>query len=94
MFWLPKGWVPWYVEWILAFPRAPTGSISIQVWGIACGTVVRLASTMVVALWVLVKQKREGPAQEKEAMKMDGRGGGQAQGEKVESGGKGAKKEL
>ena len=77
MFWLPKGWVPSYVEWILAFPRAPTGSVSIQVWGIACGTVVRLASTAVVASWVLVKQLRESPAKQKEAMKMGGRGGGQ-----------------
>lgn len=84
--------MPWYVEWILAFPRAPTGSVSIQVWGIACGTVVRLASTAVVAIWLLVEQKREGPAQQKEAMTMGGRGGGQ--GEKVGSGGKGAKKEL
>ncbi|KAG0652024.1 Guided entry of tail-anchored s 1 [Hyphodiscus hymeniophilus] len=25
MFWIPKGWVPYYAEWLLSFPRAPLG---------------------------------------------------------------------
>ncbi|EEQ28341.1 GET complex subunit get1 [Microsporum canis] len=39
---LPRGWLPWQVEWILSFPRAPLGTVSIQVWGGACGTVIAL----------------------------------------------------
>ena len=45
MFWLPKGWVPGYVEWMLAFPRAPTGSISILVWEMACAYVIQMVAT-------------------------------------------------
>lgn len=44
---LPPGWVPWQVEWILSFPRAPMGAISIQIWGAACGTVVPLVGDTV-----------------------------------------------
>src|SRR6186713_831081 len=49
MFWLPKGWVPGYIEWILAFPRAQTGSISIQMWGIACTSVIQIVSAAIVS---------------------------------------------
>lgn len=44
MFWIPEGWVPGYIEWGLSFPRAPIGSVSIQVWGFAVGQVVTLLS--------------------------------------------------
>ncbi|KAJ8111855.1 hypothetical protein OPT61_g5646 [Boeremia exigua] len=57
MFWLPAGWVPYYVEWILSFPRAPLGSISIQVWTAACAAILALASEAVAAIWVLVTKK-------------------------------------
>ncbi|KAF1928724.1 uncharacterized protein M421DRAFT_153509 [Didymella exigua CBS 183.55] len=57
MFWLPTGWVPHYVEWILSFPRAPLGSISIQVWTAACAAAIALASEAVAAMWVLVTRK-------------------------------------
>lgn len=57
LFWLPQGWVPGYVEWLLAFPRAPKGSISIQLWGIACASVISMASEAVVALYVLTTQR-------------------------------------
>ena len=53
LFWMPRGWVPWYIEWLLAFPRAPRGSVSIQIWGIACATVIQLVGAAVVATWVL-----------------------------------------
>jgi hypothetical protein len=50
MFWIPESWVPGVVEWGLAFPRAPKGSVSIQVWSFAVGQVV---TTLVAAgLWV------------------------------------------
>ncbi|TGZ77845.1 protein get1 [Ascodesmis nigricans] len=42
MFWLPQGAVPSYAEWVLSFPRAPRGSVSIQVWGFATGQMVSL----------------------------------------------------
>lgn len=69
MFWLPAGWVPYYVEWILSFPRAPLGSISIQVWTAACAAAIALASEALAAVWVLVTKKPTPTAkQEKEPM--------------------------
>lgn len=59
LFWLPQGWVPGYVEWLLAFPRAPKGSISIQLWGIACASVISMASEAIVAMYVLVTKRPE-----------------------------------
>ncbi|KAJ4357722.1 GET complex subunit get1 [Didymosphaeria variabile] len=57
MFWIPAGWVPYYVEWILSFPRAPLGSVSINVWGIACASTLVLASEAVAATYVLITKK-------------------------------------
>ena len=69
MFWIPVGWVPWYIEWVLSFPRAPLGSVSIQLWGIACITVVRMVGAAVVATLIL---EHQGPqmANKGEPMKM------------------------
>ncbi|KAI9728751.1 MAG: GET complex subunit get1 [Chrysothrix sp. TS-e1954] len=47
MFWLPAGLAPVYVEWIASFPRAPSGSVSIQVWFITCAALINMASDMV-----------------------------------------------
>lgn len=47
MFWIPEGWVPGYVEWGLSFPKAPIGSVSIQVWSFAVGQMVTLLSGLV-----------------------------------------------
>jgi hypothetical protein len=44
MFYLPQGWVPYPVEWILSFPKAPLGGISVNVWAIACASVIALVS--------------------------------------------------
>ena len=89
MFWFPKGWVPWYIEWLLAFPRAPTGSVSIQVWGTACAMAIKLVASAVEAGVVLIfKQGKQGKeVKQKEPMKMGGRtgaaaGGGGRKGEK------------
>ncbi|MCJ1404047.1 GET complex subunit get1 [Xylographa trunciseda] len=85
MFWLPRGWVPGYVEWILAFPRAPTGSISIQVWGIACASVVQIASMAVTAAWKLGTQQKVTGKGSGEPMKMGAMGrSGNERGEKKE----------
>lgn len=55
---LPPGWVPYSVEWILSFPRAPLGTVSIQVWGSACATVVSLTGETLTSL----VQKQDQPA--------------------------------
>ena len=72
LFWIPRGWVPGYVEWLLAFPRAPTGSVSIQIWGIACATIVQLIGAAVVAGLVLMRQQEQG--RQKMKMGVGGRG--------------------
>jgi hypothetical protein len=72
IFWLPRGWIPYYGEWLLSFPRAPLGSVSIQAWFIACGTAVLLFSDAIIALIGLVMAvKTKGPVKTKGApMKM------------------------
>jgi hypothetical protein len=64
MFWMPPGWVPYYVEWILSFPRAPLGSVSINIWGIACASMIALVAEAVTALYVLITKKPVGVAQD------------------------------
>ncbi|OCF32693.1 protein GET1 [Kwoniella heveanensis CBS 569] len=32
VFWLPTGWVPYPVAWVLSFPTAPIGSVSSGAW--------------------------------------------------------------
>jgi hypothetical protein len=69
MFWMPAGWLPYYVEWILSFPRAPLGSVSINVWGIACASMIALAAEGLAAVWVLVTHKPTPAAAEKHRQK-------------------------
>lgn len=71
MFWIPRGWLPGYVEFLLAFPRAPRGGVSIQIWGIACATVVQMVGAAVAAGWVLVMKSKEEGGREKMGMKAD-----------------------
>ncbi|KAF2471742.1 protein get1 [Lindgomyces ingoldianus] len=54
MFWIPERWVPGYVEWILSFPRAPVGSVSINVWGLACASIIELLAEAMTATYMLV----------------------------------------
>ena len=54
--------MPAYVEWVLSFPRAPMGSVSIQVWGIACASVVGMLGSAAVAGFVLFTDQRRGEA--------------------------------
>ena len=80
--------MPRYVEWILAFPRAPTGSVSVQMWGIACATVVQLVGAAVVAAVLLLGEYRQGQGREKgREMVAMGAGGG-------DGGGRERQKEL
>ncbi|KAH8730192.1 CHD5-like protein-domain-containing protein [Phaeosphaeriaceae sp. PMI808] len=69
MFWIPGGWVPYYVEWILSFPRAPLGSVSINIWGIACASMIALIGEGLAAAWVLVTHKPTPVAAEKQREK-------------------------
>ena len=51
----------------MAFPKAPTGSVSVQIWGIACASVISLLSEALVALYGLTAGKlanREGVKQQ------------------------------
>lgn len=57
LFWIPEGWLPKYVEWILAFPRAPMGSISVQIWQIACASIIGMVREAVTAVYVLATKK-------------------------------------
>ncbi|KAH7160699.1 CHD5-like protein-domain-containing protein [Dactylonectria macrodidyma] len=63
MFWLPHGWFPYYAEWILSFPRAPIGSVSIASWQLACTAVIAMFSDVIVAIigLALGGKKEEAP---------------------------------
>lgn len=86
MFWIPAGWLPYYVEWILSFPRAPVGSVSINVWGLACASMISLVTEAITATYVLVTHKPVGQArQEPMAFKAGAeKGDGAKMGEKKE----------
>jgi hypothetical protein len=47
--------VPWYVEWTLAFPRAPSGSVSINVWSAACAAVLTVVGDFLAYLFLVVR---------------------------------------
>ncbi|KAI1033475.1 hypothetical protein LB503_008687 [Fusarium chuoi] len=66
MFWLPYGWFPYWAEWILSFPRAPIGSVSIASWQLACTGVIALFSDLIVGIAGLLlnaKQAKEAPVE-------------------------------
>jgi hypothetical protein len=85
MFWIPKDWVPYYAEWLLSFPRAPLGSVSVNVWVMACVAGISLVSDALVAVVALVTQSSTAPARGA-AMKVPG--------EKTQAKGAMTKKEL
>lgn len=85
---MPQGWVPYYAEWLLSFPRAPLGSVSVNVWALACAAVILLAHDAIVAVVALMSTSatRETSGKEKkQGVKVPA-----ATGEKVKDG----KKEL
>lgn len=63
MFWLPHGWFPYYAEWILSFPRAPVGAVSIASWQLACTGVIALLSDLITGILglVLTPKQKEAP---------------------------------
>lgn len=62
MFWLPHGLFPYYAEWLISFPRAPLGSVSVASWQLACTGVIALAKDAVEALVSLFLETRKGYA--------------------------------
>lgn len=66
--------MPGYVEWVLSFPRAPIGSISIQIWAIACASIIAMVSEAVIAGHALVEKQRTGGAKQAQAFEMNGMG--------------------
>ncbi|EGR47016.1 uncharacterized protein TRIREDRAFT_109385 [Trichoderma reesei QM6a] len=54
MFWLPYGWFPYYAEWIISFPRAPLGSVSIASWQLACTGIVTLLRDLLTFVFKLL----------------------------------------
>lgn len=90
MFWLPHGWFPYYVEWIISFPRAPLGSVSAASWQLACTGVITLVADTLVALVALVRQAsaKHAPKQREQPFK------GASQTQKEGSGEQEGKKEL
>lgn len=64
MFWIPQGWAPYYAEWLLSFPRAPLGSVSVNMWVMASAAVIVLAHDALSALVALLG--RTGTKQTKE----------------------------
>ncbi|KAL4870672.1 protein get1 [Aspergillus spectabilis] len=60
VFALPGGWFPYPVEWVLSFPRAPQGSISVQVWNSVCATAVTVIAEIITGA-VLQVTKRAQP---------------------------------
>ena len=68
MFWMPKGLVPVYLEWMLALPRAPTGSVSILVWELACASVVQVFIAAVTSAIQLQTRRRAADSQRSEPM--------------------------
>jgi hypothetical protein len=59
MFWIPQGWVPYYAEWLLSFPKAPLGSVSINVWILACTAAISLVHDALVAVvaWMTAQRR-------------------------------------
>jgi len=66
--------MPYYAEWLICFPRAPLGSVSIQAWQLACASVILLVNDTIVAIVGLVMETTSKSAQKsgKIPMKMAG----------------------
>lgn len=66
VFWVPGEWaLPWFVLWLLKFPRAPYGAVGVQVWGMAVGAACEVlvgGSTMVLELRKATAMKEGGRA--------------------------------
>lgn len=73
IFTYPRGWVPWYVEWAMAFPRCPSGGVSINVWSAACATVISLVGDSVI--YAVQSTSKTSSKQKGEPVKMAAKSG-------------------
>ena len=80
--------MPYYIEWILSFPKAPLGSISVQSWWIACASVILLVGDAAVSGWALL----QGMGVDQRGSGVKEKGGGQRA--PMAMGGREGKKEL
>lgn len=85
--------MPYYAEWLLSFPRAPLGSVSIQAWVLACGAVILLVSNAIVATIQLVMETCPRAVQKAKVEPMKSAGEKSAAGNNPRQAG-GSKKEL
>ncbi|KAF0318697.1 Protein GET1 [Colletotrichum sp. SAR11_59] len=67
MFWLPYGWFPYYAEWLMSFPKAPMGSVSIVSWQLACNGMVTLLTELITSILGLVLKAKQGQQQQGKA---------------------------
>ncbi|KAJ0414983.1 WRB/Get1 family [Aspergillus carlsbadensis] len=68
VFVLPNGWFPYYVEWVLSFPRAPQGSVSVQVWNSVCATAVTVIAEILTGMVLQARGRAQAvPATAKKA---------------------------
>ncbi|GKZ24587.1 GET complex subunit get1 [Aspergillus brasiliensis] len=65
VFHLPEGWLPYYVAWVLSFPRAPMGSVSIQIWSNVCATAITTMAEVVTAVLLQKATAAAAPAAKK-----------------------------
>lgn len=66
---MPHGWFPYYAEWIISFPRAPLGSVSVASWQLACAGVISLFGELIMGIYGLVYGAKQQPSS---AQKMGG----------------------
>ncbi|KAL6246204.1 GET complex subunit get1 [Rhinocladiella similis] len=60
VFTYPRGWFPWYAEFLLGFPRCPYGGVSINVWSTACATVIALVWDVLIYTIQYVQEMQSG----------------------------------
>lgn len=95
MFWLPHGWFPYYAEWLISFPRAPLGSVSVASWQLACTGVIALVKDAIEALVLLFLETRKGyAARQREQPLKAGASTGPQDGVDTGTTGKESKKDL
>lgn len=69
VFALPEDWLPYYVQWILSFPRAPLGSVSIHIWSNVCATSIAVVAEVLGSILASVISQKQGTTAAKEAKK-------------------------
>lgn len=58
-FWLPYGWFPYYAEWLISFPAAPLGSVSVASWQLASTAIISIVVNSMGAIFRLVVHARQ-----------------------------------